>query len=175
MLRVVGPVADDFGATQRALLSALPAEVSHPHTPHVTLRGFAEPEGREEVEDFLREWATAQHLISLTSEALDTFPSPWQIVIVRLARTESLVSAYSSLSAALAPTSFTRVGELSPEEWIFHLSVVYGGRLDPRAWTEAERIAHERRHPVATEIATQAEFVWYADGAEHRELIPLGR
>lgn len=57
----------------------------------------------------------------------------WQIVIMRLVRTSSLVSAYKTLTDALEATGFRRLNELSIDDWTFHLSVVYGKTLTPDA------------------------------------------
>ncbi|MGM7669012.1 2'-5' RNA ligase family protein [Microbacterium sp. A93] len=121
-----------------------PVEMKHPHTAHVTLRGFYEADHLDDVLALVREWGASQHPIEVTTEAIDTFPAPWQIVIARLARTASLVSAYSTLSELLADTDFRRLGELSLEDWTFHLSVVYGKTLDARAWTGLEAAGRRR-------------------------------
>jgi 2'-5' RNA ligase len=174
VLRPRGAVADAYRRTQEQLLARLPAGIKHPHTEHATLRGFFEPERREEVTALVRDWAAAQHPIDVTADAIDTFPAPWQIVIVRLARTASLVRAYASLSAALEKTDFRRLDELPLDDWTFHLSVVYGKTLAPDAWMELERASRRELSEQPRCTVTEAELVWYEDGAEHVELVPLG-
>lgn len=174
VLRPTGAVSESYRDVQDELLPLLPSETKHPHTEHVTLRGFFEPERREEVAALVREWAAAQHPIEIIADAIDTFPAPWQIVITRLARTAHLVEAYASLTAALAQTDFRRLDELLVDDWIFHLSVVYGKTLPSETWIELESAARrdlsERPHCVVTE----AELIWYEGGVEHAEIIPLG-
>ena len=174
VLRPSGAVTDVYRQVQSELLTRVPAGTKHPHTEHVTIRGLYEPERREEVAALVREWAAAQHPIQIIAEAIDVFPAPWQIVITRLARTPSLVSAYASLTAALAPTGFRRLDELPLDDWIFHLSVVYGKTLTPDAWADLEQVS--RRDLIARPscIAADVELVWYEGGREHAEVIPLG-
>lgn len=174
VLRPSGSVGATYEAFQSAVLAGLDETVTHPHTGHVTLRGFYEPERRDELTGLIREWAAAQRPIDIVAEAVDAFPAPWQILIVRLARTASLVSAYASLTAALAGTDFRRLGELSLEDWTFHLSVVYGRSLTPEKWSAlAARMLRELpEHP--TELIADIELVWYEGGVEHAEVIPLG-
>ncbi|WP_244632399.1 MULTISPECIES: 2'-5' RNA ligase family protein [unclassified Microbacterium] len=174
VLRPTGAVAEVYREVQDAALARLDSPARRPHTGHITLRGFYEPERREELATLIRMWATQQRPIEAIAEAVDEFPSPWQIVIVRLARSTSLVSAYSSLTTALDGTSFRRLGELPLEEWTFHLSVLYGKTLQPEEWsrfTQAELRAFE---PASTETITEAELVWYEHGVEYAEVLPLG-
>lgn len=174
VLRPTGPVADDFATRQEQLLRGLPRSVTAPHTPHVTMRGFHEPDRVEDLMFAVRDWASSQHPIDVTAEAIDTFPAPWQIVLVRLARTATLVTAYSSLTQALDDTDFRRLGELDLADWIFHLSAVYAKALSSQAWAELEHTARcEYLDPVSETVAA-AESVWYSEGLEHAEVIPLG-
>ncbi|GGD87137.1 2'-5' RNA ligase family protein [Microbacterium murale] len=174
VLRPSGAVAADYRAVQDAVLPTLPAGTKHPHTEHVTLRGFYEPDRLEDVRTVVRTWAAAQHPIEITTEAIDTFPAPWQIVIARLVRTASLVSAYATLTDTLAITDFRRLDERSLDDWTFHMSVVYGKALDADAWSALERSITREYAERPTEIVSEAEFVWYSGGVEHHEVMPLG-
>ena len=172
VLRPTRAVSDVYRAEQKSALGRMDAP--HPHTEHVTLRAFHEPERRDEVLSLIREWAVAQRPIEVVAEAVDVFPTPWQIVILRLTRTSSLVSAYANLSAALESTDFRRLDERSTEEWTFHLSVIYAKTLSIAAWTE---LSHKSRRSLSkrpAETISEAEFVWYEDGVEHSEVIPFG-
>lgn len=115
-----------------------------------------------------------QHPIDVTIEAVDTFPEPWQIVIMRLARTAPLVAAYASLSSALEGSDFRRLGEMTLDDWIFHLSVVYGKTLTQEDWAELARAAHRVPADQSTCLITEAELVSYSGGVERVEIIPLG-
>jgi len=68
-----------------------------PTVGHVTLRGSSEARRVGELRDEIRAWAAGISPIELQVDAVDAFPAPFQIVITRLARTASLVDAYSSL------------------------------------------------------------------------------
>ncbi|MGJ0390807.1 2'-5' RNA ligase family protein [Microbacterium sp. CGR1] len=172
VLRPTRAVSDVYRAEQRSALGRMDAP--HPHTEHVTLRAFYEPERRDELLSLIREWAVAQRPIEVVAEAVDVFPTPWQTVILRLTRTSSLVSAYDNLSAALEATDFRRLDERSTAEWTFHLSVIYAKTLSVAAWTE---LSHKSRRSLSkrpAETISEAEFVWYEDGVEHSEVIPFG-
>lgn len=174
VLRPSGAVSESYREVQDEMLAHLPEGTKHPHTEHVTLRGFFEPERREEVTALVREWAAAQHPIEIIADAIDTFPAPWQIVITRLARTAALVEAYASLTSALEQTDFRRLDELPVDDWIFHLSVVYGKTLTPAAWAEFERLARRELPERPRCVVAEAELVRYEGGVEHAEIIPLG-
>lgn len=175
VLRPVAGVSSLYREVQDAALARLGADTRHPHTEHVTLRAFHEPERRTDVSALIRRWAAAQHPIEVTAEAIDSFPTPWQILIVRLARDPALVAAYTSLTAALEQTDYRRLDELSVDEWTFHLSVIYGRRLDATTWLEFARASVSELPWQPSETIAEVEFVWYEDGAEHAEVIPLGR
>lgn len=174
VLRPTGAVAEIYRDVQDTALARLGAPIRHPHTGHITLRGFYEPERRRELATLVRSWAAQQAPIEVSAEAVDEFPTPWQILIVRLARSASLVSAYSSLTTALDGTDVRRLGELPLEEWTFHLSVLYGKTLDPVEWTRFAEAESRTLEPTPVETITEAELVWYEDGIEHAEVLPLG-
>jgi len=174
VLRPTISVASLYREVQDAALARLGGDTPRPRTEHVTLRGFAEPARREELSALIRAWAARQHPIEVTAEAVDVFPAPWQILIVRLARTESLVSAYADLSAVLEGTDVRRLDERSVDDWTFHLSVVYGKTLDPASWQEFADASRSELSLMPTETITEAELVWYENGAEYAEVIPLG-
>ncbi|WP_336641218.1 2'-5' RNA ligase family protein [Microbacterium sp. USHLN272] len=173
VLRPTGELADRYSAEQTDALAL--SRLPHPHTGHVTLRGFYEPERRAELSALVHAWAIEQDPIEITGEAIDAFPEPWQILILRLARTDSLLSAYATLTDRLDATDFRRLGELPLDEWTFHMSVVYGATLSGPEWKalESARVSEFAR-PVR-ETATQVELVSYSNGVELTEVIPLGR
>lgn len=173
VLRPTAGVGEVYRDVQDAALARLSVPARHPHTGHVTLRGFYEPERRAELAEVIRSWAARQSPIEVIAEAVDQFPSPWQILIVRLERTDSLVSAYSTLTHALDRTDFHRLDELSLEDWTFHLSVLYGKTFDAAEWGALAQAESRALRPAPAEVITEAELVWYQDGIEHAEVLPL--
>ncbi|WP_235282416.1 2'-5' RNA ligase family protein [Microbacterium sp. SA39] len=174
VLRPTIAVSSLYREVQDAALARLGADTRHPHTEHVTLRAFHEPDRLSELAALIRGWAADQRPIEVTAEAIDTFPAPWQILIVRLARTASLVAAHASLSDALVATDIRRLDELSVDEWTFHLSVVYGKTLAWDAWQEFAETSSGDLSAKPSETISEVELVWYADGAEHAAIFPLG-
>lgn len=171
VLRPHGQIESFWDATSDDLRQSIPQAVSHPNTGHVTLRGFFEPDRVEELKDALAAWAHSQPPIELTVDAVDGFPSPFQIVIARLSRTPSLVAAYASLTSLLDSTAFHRIGELPLDEWVFHLSLIYAGSLEGSSWTALHERSRRSLAPQPTEVMTSADFVWYANGTENVETL----
>lgn len=111
--------------------------------------------------------------IELRIEAVDGFPPPFQVVIARLTRRDSLVDAYASLTEVLDSTGFRRIGELPLDEWVFHLSVAYAGELDGPGWEALLSGCRRETLPAPAERVSSVDFVWYGDDGEHIESIPL--
>lgn len=80
----------------------------------------------------------------------------------------------TSLTEMLDATDFRRLGELSVDEWTFHMPVVYGKTLAREDWQaiEAARV-REFQHSVSG-VVSDVELVSYVGGREHREIIRLG-
>lgn len=174
VLRPTAAVMREFDAVQDAVRRHLGASVRYPGAGHVTLRGLQEPERRDEVRDVVREWAGRQLPVDIVFEAVDSFPAPWQIVVARLARTSSLLSSYSSLTAALDAGDLRRIGELPLEDWVFRLSVAYAGSLSAEQWAEVASRSRRRLTEPPLETISEVELVTYFDSTEHREVFPLG-
>ena len=172
VLRPHAEVADFYVREQSAVLARVPS-LPHPNSGHVTLRGFFEPERVEALRDRVRSWGAGTPAIELRIEAVDGFPPPFQVVIARLTRRDSLVDAYTSLTEVLDSTDFRRIGELPLDEWVFHLSVAYAGELDGPGW-DALLSGYQREIvPAPAECVSSVDFVWYDDDGEHTESIPL--
>jgi 2'-5' RNA ligase len=172
LVRPEGELERFFDQTRDRLRLSLPHGVASPNTGHVTLRGFSEPQRVDALKRMLAEWAVRQNPIELRVDGIDGFPPPFQILIARLERTRSLVSAYAQLTHELDNTDFRRIGELPLDEWVFHMSLVYANILGEPAWEEAlEGSRAQLAGPVAT--AASVDFVWYEDGVEHSETLAL--
>lgn len=174
VLRPASHVAKFYAAEQSTMRKKLPSSITHPNTGHVTLRGFYEPSRVHELKSTLAAWATRQEPIEVRVDRVDGFPTPFQVLIARLQRSDSLIDAYSSLTTRLDDADFCRIGELPLEEWVFHLSLIYCNSLSEADWrkthTENQRDVEDHPH----EILTQAEFVWYENGVERTEVLPFG-
>ncbi|MDT0156284.1 2'-5' RNA ligase family protein [Microbacterium sp. ARD32] len=174
VLRPIGAVMREFDRVQDAARQRLGNSVRYPGAAHVTLRGLYEPERIDVVRSVVKKWAAALHPIDVATEAVDSFPAPWQIIIARLRRTPSLLRAYASLTEALDATDLHRIGELPLQEWTFHLSTVYAKTLDAQAWAQLASDTHHEYPTPPTETIAEVELVTYFDATEYREVIPLG-
>lgn len=175
VLRPVAAVADFYRREQSAVRGRLPSGIPHPHTGHVTLRGFFEPERVPLLREAIITWARSARPIELRVAAVDGFPPPWGVLIARLERTPSLTEAYASLTSVLDSTDFVRIGELPLDDWVFHLSLAYASALDEPAWTRALEASSREVAPVPHETVSSVDVVWYDDDGEHIESVPLSR
>lgn len=174
VLRPVADVAAFYKEEQRNALDRLPSGLPHPNTGHVTLRGFAEPERVDALLDTVRAWASSTRPIEVGVEAIDGFAPPFKVLLARLKRSQSLTSAYASLTQVLDATGVERIGELPLEEWIFHLSLVYCAGLSDAEWDGVVQASRRPVSPGPTEWIDTAELVWYDGGREHVAVVPLG-
>jgi hypothetical protein len=175
VLRPVGTVADCYRREQSAVLDQLPDGIPHPHTGHVTLRGFFEPERVPSLRDTIATWARSLSAIDLRVVAIDGFPPPFSVFIARLERTPSLTATYESLTELLHATDFLRVGELALDDWVFHLSLAYANALEEPAWDRTLDVIGREMTPNPYETVSSLDFVWYDSAGEHIETMPLGR
>ena len=168
VLRPSGPVEAAFDDVQRRTcerLRGLPAEYPNPH---LTLAGV--PGGPPEViRERVEAWAPHVAPLTLEIERVDTFPDPWRIVIVRIARTRALAHALATLRTAAERPGLPQwpPGTIPDvESWIFHLSVAYCADLPLADWEAiaawAGRLAVSRGRCVASDV----EFVAFDDGPE---------
>lgn len=172
VVRPLAEVADLYVSEQSTVLAQVPS-LPHPNTGHVTLRGFFEPERVDTLRERIRSWAAVTPAIGLHVEAVDGFPPPFQVVIARLARTDSLVNAYASLTEVMDSSDFRRIGELPLDEWVFHLSVAYASELDGSSWAALLSGCQREIVPAPVELLSSVDYVWYDDDGEHVESIPL--
>ena len=175
VLRPFASVMAMYERVKATAQSSLPNVVTYPHTGHVTLRGFFEPDRVDHLKEVVREWAAGQPFIDLRLDAIDSFPAPFKIVIARLERTPSLVYAYADLTAMLDQTDFNRIGELSLDDWVFHMSIAYCSELPDDDWEGVRTSLESELADRPVDVASEVEFVWYEVGVEHREVIAFAR
>lgn len=175
VLRPLAGVARFYEREQSDALARLPDGTPHPITGHVTLRGFFEPERVASLRDVVAAWAGSTPPIEVRIDAVDGFPPPFQILITRLARTDSLVEAYSRLTDSLDATDFRRIGELPLDDWVFHISLAYAGGLSEIEWSEALAAIARNVPSPPNEIVSCVDFVWYDETGEHIDSFPLAR
>lgn len=160
---------------QSDVLERLPHGTPHPNTGHVTLRGFFEPERVASLRESIATWAGSTPPMEILIDAVDGFPPPFQILIARLARTDSLVEAYSRLTDSIDATDFRRIGELPLDDWVFHLSLAYASGLSAIRWSGTLDAIARDVPSRPSEFVSWVDFVWYDDTGEHIDSFPLGR
>ncbi|WP_026555019.1 hypothetical protein [Arthrobacter sp. 35W] len=83
------------------------------------------------------------------------------------------MDTYADLTAMLDQGDYRRIGELSLDDWIFHMSIVYCSGLPDDEWEAARERHSQELADGPTDAAAELEFVWYQGGVEHREAMSL--
>lgn len=142
-------------------------DVSYPAEPHVTLAGFARGTSIDTARDLVNAWAPSIAPLTVRTEAVSTFQGRFQIIIIRVQRTDALVHSMASLRGLAAQRGVTDVAAVAPAEWIFHMSVAYCSGLDPSAWADIVRWT-ESVHVAPAECTVGAvEIAAFDNGREH--------
>ena len=155
----------DVRARVRERLSGL--DVSYPAEPHVTLAGFGRGTSIDAARDLVNAWSSTIAALTVRTEAVSTFQGRFQIIIIRVQRTDALVHAVTSLRELAAQRGVTDVAAVAPADWIFHTSVAYCSTLDPSAWADIARWVESV--PVAPAECTvgAVEIAAFDGGREH--------
>ncbi len=156
VLRPTRPVVGAYSEVQARLRDRLAGSAaSFPAYPHVTLRGWPAGTELESVRDVVRTWAKRTGSLRVQIERIGTFPSPYQIVVVLVRKTDALREAFSSLIQATKQAGLPVWPEWTadPAAWQFHMSVAYCSGLDDETWQRAasDALALEIR-PVSCEV-----------------------
>lgn len=173
VLRPSAAVAAFYAREQIEILRQLPASTPHPNVGHVTLRGLWEPDRVHRLRELIASWARSTPAVELRVEAVDGFPPPFSVLIARLRRTPSLLRAFSSLTEVLDATDFRRIGELSIDDWVFHLSLAYASSLGEQEWGAVLDAGRRTVSSLPHEVVSSVDLVWYDDEGEHSESFAL--
>jgi 2'-5' RNA ligase len=158
-------IYDRVRALFKEKLAGLP--VSYPAEPHVTLAGLAKGTPLESVRELVSEWARTIPRLQLEVEGVSSFPSPSQIVIVQVRRTDELFHALSSLRAAARQRGLGDLAVIAPTDWIFHMSVAYCSALKASEWTEVMSFAETVKVPPAYCTVSEVEIVAFDERQEY--------
>jgi 2'-5' RNA ligase len=170
VLRPVGAVVDAYRRVQASLKSHLDgAPVSFPAEPHVTLAGFAAGTTVDSVRDLVTDWAQSVAPLDLAVARVSAFPPLFRVLIVEIMKTPALFHALASLREEGARRLLGNVTITPPEQWIFHMSLAYCGKLATDTAWEAARLFGESPAIGSGAQCTvdSAEIVAFDDGREH--------
>jgi 2'-5' RNA ligase len=170
VLRPRGDVLRCAGQVQEALrvrLRGLP--VSYPAHPHVTLKGFPAGTALGDVRSLVARWAAKIAPLSLEIEGSAAFPSPHQVVVLRVRKTAPLFQAFLDLAEAARESGLADWPEAQrrpADSWIFHVSLVYCEALAAPEWSSLEAVVPRLTMPRVSCIVEQVEVVAFDDGRE---------
>jgi 2'-5' RNA ligase len=167
VLRACGAIAEIYAQLRAEFQQRFAAhDVSYPAAAHVTLTGFPRGAPLDRVRALVAEWAKTIVPLTLEVEQLAVFPPPYQIVYVRLEKTTSLFHALVSLETHAQEAGLGDVTAVPHDQWVFHMSLAYCGRLPPGIWADVERAVATMRVPAASCIVDEAEIVSFDEGRE---------
>ena len=151
----------------RIRLRGLP--VSYPAHPHLTLRGFPPGTALRDIQALASSWAESVPALSVELDGAFTFPTPLQIVVLRVRKSAPLVDAFLQLDAASRQAGLPDWPEAqrrSPDSWVFHISLAYCGDLASSVWSDLQATIPSLKLPRVSCIVAQAELVAFDDGRE---------
>jgi 2'-5' RNA ligase len=168
VLRPIGAVAAAYRDVRRAVGTALHGRPAPcPAEPHVTLAGVGERADVPRLQALVAEWATHVTPLRLEIERVGVFPAPFQIIIVQIRRTPELFDALSSLRRCVSGEGLHEVAAVSPEEWVFHMSVAYCSKLSAAEWDDVVTAVEQIAVAPATEVVAAVELVAFDDRQEY--------
>jgi 2'-5' RNA ligase len=178
VLRVAGEPAQRYQEVQAQLRAELSdPSIMFPAVPHVTLAGYKPGTNITDLAGVVASWAATIGPLEIeVGEPVSWFPSPFQIVVLLVRRTQALFEALVAIREAGARAGFPLATVTSPESWTFHLTLATCTKLESAAWVETQRIAAAcaMRGP-ARWVAKAAELVVFDNGSESSGgVFPLG-
>ena len=141
--------------------------ISYPAQAHVTLAGFAAGTPLRAVQDVVDAWSRTTPPLQITVDGLACFPTPSQIVIIRIVKTPNLPTALSRLREAAGQAQLKIDTTISLQDWIFHMSVGYCQKLGGPAWDDVMRLVEELEVPDASCLVDDVEIVAFDDHLEY--------
>ena len=168
VLRARGRPAEEFERVLGVLRARLAgADVSYPAQPHVTLAGFAAGTPIEAVQAIVGAWSQTVAPLRIELERVTIFPPPFQILVLQVRKTPELFAALVDLRRRASESGLVLSTVVAPDAWIFHMSVVYGARLDTPAWDDLAAFSRELSLSPAHHVAGEAEIVMFDRGLEY--------
>lgn len=172
VFRPDGDIAEYFKLIQGELKKILPPGVKYPNTGHITLGGFSDSMAK--LDESFRSWVADIKPLVVSVESIDSFPSPFKIIILKMQKDAQLRNTYDKLTASVSKNSVKTIGmERSSDNWIFHMSLAYCSELNNHDWQNVLDSLHELPNKSPRYLVNEAELVEYRTG-EHASALKLG-
>ena len=152
-------------AVLRKAFGAVP--ISYPAQAHVTLAAFDAGTRLDGIQDLVDSWSRTVSPVRVTLERLASFPAPSQVVIIQVLNTPDLVAALSELRREAGEKRFSIDTTISPQDWVFHMSVAYCSKLNDREWNQLEQFVPELEVVLPSCVVNEAELVAFDEGREY--------
>jgi 2'-5' RNA ligase len=168
-VRPSGGVEHAFAPAQRHLLGAAGDDRASWPASHMSLKGFGTPDRpvdatiEPRLVSLVEQWASETAPLELQLDGVGVFAEA-RIPFLRIRRTPSLGAALSDLRsrAALADLRGDE-DRIAPQDWVFHLSLVY---YDGERWQDVEAATRSLTVPHASCKAGDVELVGFDGGPE---------
>jgi 2'-5' RNA ligase len=161
----LGEIHKQLQALLRQRFAAQP--ISYPAQAHVTLAGFAAGTGLGAVQKVVESWSRNISPLQITVETLACFPAPSQIVIIQVLKTPELLNSLARLRWEAGRAQLKIDTTMSPEDWIFHMSVGYCSKLSGPAWGDVTKFVEELEVAPAVCIVRDGELVAFDNHLEY--------
>jgi 2'-5' RNA ligase len=169
VVRPNGEVVEAFDAVQRRVREVVGDDGATWPAAHLTLKGFGTRErpidhgGEKAIASLVRAWASETPPFEVRVEAFDVFPED-RIPIVRISRTAELGLALGDLRSRAAIEGLQGHEDfITPEDWIFHLSIGY---VEEERWPTLEAALNDLSVSPASCTADAVELVGFDGGPE---------
>ncbi len=173
VLRPTDPITSYYRIAQQQLKSVMPANITHPNTAHVTLRGFSEPNNLSKLQRSTKKWAASLAPISVGIEGISYFDVPYKVIFLKISSTSEIKKAYFSLSEVVVSDNLQTIDvERDENEWIFHMSLAYCADTSDEEWWQIKDTVNNFKVETMNCTVDSAELVEYKNG-EHRSVYKL--
>jgi 2'-5' RNA ligase len=168
VLRATGAVADAHHEVRSLLKERLAeAEASYLAQAHLTLAGFPKGTPLDSIREVVAGWAPSVAPLQLAVEKAGYFPSPFQIVMLQIRKTNLLCDALVDLRARAKARALGDAGMIQAADWIFHMSVAYCSSLSGPAWAAVTKFVDGLSVPAAQCVVEHVEIVAVDNAREY--------
>ena len=168
VLRPGSAVSEGHRRIQQILRERLAAfPISYPACAHVTLSGFDAGTPVDAVQTLVERWARGVPVLQIEIERVALFPAPFQIVIVQVRKSPELLAALVGLRQQAGEQQLSIATLISPQDWVFHMSVAYCSGLSASEWSAVTALVQTLDVRPGRCLVEQAEVVAFDQNVEY--------
>jgi hypothetical protein len=168
-VRPKGEVEEAFTVVQRHLHDVVRDDRASWPAVHMSLMGFGtsdrpvDPTAEPQLVSLVQQWASETAPLEVQLEGVDVLAED-RIPIARIRGTQSLGDALSSLRTRAGESGLARSDDhIAPQEWVFHLSLVY---YEGERWPDVDAAVRCITVRPASCVVDEAELVGFNGGPD---------